>query len=76
MPATVAQHCAHRQMTTAELAAAAGLPEQRIDAIVAGRWTPKPEERRKIADALGVAVEDIAWGHTTPVQHLYGHGPG
>ena len=32
-------------------------------------------ERDKIAGVFGRAREEIAWGHTAPVQHLYGHGP-
>ena len=47
-----------------------------VTAIVLGRWTPSPVERQKIASALGVAPEEISWGHATPFQHLYGHGPG
>ena len=33
-------------------------------------------ERQRIAAVLGVPVENISWGHKTPIQHLYGHGPG
>jgi len=46
-----------------------------VQAIVLGRWTPSPAERTTIAAALDVPVEEIAWGHKTPIQHLYGHGP-
>ena len=44
--------------------------------VVLGRWTPSPAERQKIAAALETAVDEVAWGHVTPIQHLYGHGPG
>ena len=44
-------------------------------AIVDGRYTASPEQRRSIAEALGVRPEQIAWGHTTQVDHMYGHGP-
>jgi hypothetical protein len=44
-------------------------------AIVLGRWTPTPAERQKVAAVFGLAPEDITWGHKTPIQHIYGHGP-
>jgi hypothetical protein len=49
---------------------------QRIQAIILGRWTPSPQDRDAIAAVLGVTRDQIAWGHRTPIQHLYGHGPG
>jgi hypothetical protein len=45
-------------------------------AIVLGRWTPSPEDRDAIAGVFGVTRDDIAWGHKTPIQHIYGQGPG
>ena len=45
-------------------------------AIVLGRWTPSPSERDKVAAAFGLTREQIAWGHKTPIQHIYGSGPG
>ena len=76
MALSVAELCKQRQMTAHSLADACGLDPSRVDAIAQGRWTPSPAERGKIAAALGVTAEDIAWGHVTPIQHLYGHGPG
>lgn len=73
---SVAQLCEQQQITIAELAARTGLDENRIVAIVLGCWTPSPQERQKVAAALGVTIEDISWGHKTPIQHIYGHGPG
>ncbi|MBW3595940.1 MAG: helix-turn-helix transcriptional regulator [Planctomycetes bacterium] len=75
MSATVAQLCRERQVSLEELVSRSGLESSRTAAIVEGRWTPSPDERRRIAEALGAAVEDIAWGHATPIQHLWGHGP-
>ncbi|MCS7045798.1 MAG: helix-turn-helix transcriptional regulator [Gemmataceae bacterium] len=60
----------HRQ-----LAEKSGLDEQRVLAIVLGRWTPSPTERDRIAAAFGLTREQIVWGHKTPIQHIYGHGP-
>ena len=76
MALSVAQWCQQKQMTAQSLSDAARLDPSRVDAIVQGRWTPSPTERERIATSLGVTVEDIAWGHVTPIQHLYGHGPG
>jgi len=75
MPRTVAQLCRERGMDAAELVRRSGLDELRVAAIMEGRWTPSPSERRRIAGALDVSVEEIAWGHVTPIQHIYGHGP-
>jgi transcriptional regulator with XRE-family HTH domain len=75
MPVTVAQLCQERQLSLEELVARSGLEESRVTAIVEGRWTPSPQERRRIADALGASIDEITWGHKTPIQHLWGHGP-
>lgn len=58
-----------------ELLDASGLDRRILEAILQGRYTPSPQQRLRVAAALGVSVEQIAWGHTTPVSHLYGHGP-
>ncbi|MFN0055945.1 MAG: hypothetical protein ACKV0T_27690 [Planctomycetales bacterium] len=76
MSVSIADLCSERQVTMARLVELSGLEETRVAAIVLGRWTPSPVERKKIAAVFDVAVEEIAWGHKTPIQHLYGHGPG
>jgi len=76
MARSVAELCRERQITLDALVARSELEQDRVMAIVAGRWTPSPIERQKIAAVFGVAVDEIAWGHKTPIQHLYGHGPG
>jgi hypothetical protein len=76
MAADIDTLCRQQNLTVAMLAERAGLDEPRALAIYLGRWTPSPVERQKVAAALGVAIEDIAWGHKTPIQHIYGHGPG
>jgi transcriptional regulator with XRE-family HTH domain len=76
MVKSVADLCRDRNITVAELAQRSGLEDGRVLAIALGRWTPSPAERQKVAAALGVAIDEIAWGHKTPIQHLYGHGPG
>jgi cyanate lyase len=52
-----------------------GVDEQKVTAIVLGRWTPSPEDRDAIAAVFGLKRDDIAWGHKTPIQHIYGQGP-
>lgn len=76
MSRTVAELCQEHAITVAELSRRSGLDDGRVTAIALGRWTPSPVERKKIAALFGVSVDEIAWGHKTPIQHLYGHGPG
>ena len=76
MTKSVAQLCQQQKMTVEELAEQSGLEPGRAIAILLGRWTPSPQERQKIAAVFDVTVSDITWGHKTPIQHIYGHGPG
>jgi transcriptional regulator with XRE-family HTH domain len=76
MADSVAELCAQQKIDLAGLVKRSGLEESRVAAILLGRWTPSPAERQQIAAALNVPVESISWGHKTPIQHLYGHGPG
>jgi hypothetical protein len=76
MPRTVADLCNEQKIDVVELAKRSGLDDSRVTAIALGRWTPSPSERQKIAAVFGIAANEIAWGHSTPIQHLYGHGPG
>jgi transcriptional regulator with XRE-family HTH domain len=72
---SVDQLCAGRNLDVRQLAELSGLDEQRVLAIVMGRWTPSPQERQAIAAVFSLTPDEIAWGHKTPVQHLYGQGP-
>ena len=76
MTRSVAEFCREQSIDVAELSNRSGIDESRVTAIALGRWTPSPLERQKIAAVFEVAVDQIAWGHVTPIQHLYGHGPG
>ena len=76
MTRSVADLCREQNLSVADVAQRSGLDDGRVTAIALGRWTPSPAERQKIAAVFGVAVDQIAWGHKTPIQHLYGHGPG
>ena len=71
----LAQLCIERQIDWRAVAARSGIDEQRVMAIVIGRWTPSPEDRDAIAAVFGLTRDAIVWGHKTPVQHIYGSGP-
>ncbi len=73
---TVEELCVRFTMSHQQLAEKAGLDEGRVLAIVLGRWTPSPQERDRIAAAFGLTRAQIVWGHKTPIQHIYGSGPG
>jgi Predicted transcription factor, homolog of eukaryotic MBF1 len=70
----VAQWMAERKLAPAQLVAASGLDERVVEAIVRGRYTPSPQQRERLAAALGVDLAQITWDHATAVDHLYGHG--
>lgn len=72
---TIEQLCVERGWDAKRLAAESAVDEQRVMAIVLGRWTPSPEDRDKLAAAFGLTRDQIAWGHKTPIQHIYGSGP-
>lgn len=74
-PKSVDALCAEHGMDARTLAERASLDEQRVAAIVLGRWTPSPSERDAIAKVFGLTRDQIVWGHKTPIQHLYGQGP-
>lgn len=73
---SIDQLCVERGIDARKLAELSGVEEQRVFAIVLGRWTPGPEERDAIATVFGLTRDQIAWGHKTPIQHIYGAGPG
>ena len=75
MQKSVAELCSEHGIDIAQLATKARLEEDRVLAIVEGRWTPSPAERDKVAAAFGVTRDDIAWGHRATVEHIHGHGP-
>ena len=61
--------------TLEKLVESSGLEAKLVKAIATGNYTPSPTERQRLAAALDVSVDDIAWGHAVPVDHLWGHGP-
>ena len=58
-----------------ELVTASGLDTKLVKAVVSGNYTPSPLQRQRLAAALGVSKDEVAWGHAVAVQHLRGNGP-
>ena len=73
---SVNELCEKHRLDYKQLAQKAVLDEQVVLAIVLGRRTPSPAERDRVAAVFGLTREQITWGHKTPVQHIYGSGPG
>jgi transcriptional regulator with XRE-family HTH domain len=71
----VADLCLERGLDARRLAELSGVDEQRVAAILLGRWTPSPEDRDAIAKVFSLTRDQIIWGHKTPIQHIYGQGP-
>jgi len=74
-PKTVVDLCRDHQIDLKGLVEKSGLEEGRVMAILLGRWTPSPAERDAIAKVFSLTRDEIVWGHVTPIQHIYGHGP-
>jgi hypothetical protein len=62
-----------RQLSLDRLAESSGLPFERVEAIVDGRWLPNPHERRRIAEALSLGVDEVSWGHTMNPRNVRYH---
>ena len=71
----LARYLEETGITVERLVADTGLEAKLVQAIVSGNYTPSPSERERLAAAIGVTVDDIAWGHAVPVEHMWGHGP-
>jgi transcriptional regulator with XRE-family HTH domain len=72
---TVLAWLEERDMNLDQLVAASGLDPKRVKAIASGNYTASPSDRKRLATALGVPIEEIAWDHSIAVQHLRGNGP-
>lgn len=59
-----------QDLVVEDVAAQTGLDEKRVEAIALGRWTPSPNERKRMAEALGVDMADIDWGHTLDPRNI------
>lgn len=74
-PEPIVDWMRRRDMSIGELADSARLEKRVVAAIVQQGYTTSPQQRQRIADTLGVTVDQIAWSQTVPVDHMYGHGP-
>ncbi|MBI4472597.1 MAG: helix-turn-helix transcriptional regulator [Acidobacteria bacterium] len=72
---SLARHMEELGTTLEQLVVASGLDAKVVHAITTGNYTPSPLQRQRIAAAIDVSVDDIEWGHTVPVEHMWGHGP-
>jgi transcriptional regulator with XRE-family HTH domain len=72
---TLAEWMAERGIAQSELVEASGVDKRVVEAIACGRYTPSPQQRRRLSGVLRVGPEQVAWGHVAPVEHMYGHGP-
>lgn len=57
-------------LTIDDISERSRLPLARVEAIALGRWTPSPAERARLAEAFGIAVDDVAWGHTMDPRNI------
>ena len=74
MSISVQKLCEQQGVSLLSLAERSGLDLKRLQAIYRGQWTSSPNEREKIAQALDTSSDDIAWEHSTPIEHFYGPG--
>ncbi len=74
-PKTVAECMKQLGMDLDALVNASGLEKRVVEAILHNRYTPSPQQRRRLATALGVPADEIVWGHQAQISHVYGHGP-
>jgi transcriptional regulator with XRE-family HTH domain len=72
---SLSQVMEEKGMSLEQLVASTGLEAKLVRAIVSGNYTPSPGDRQRLATALGISKEEIAWGHTVAVQHIRGNGP-
>ena len=72
---SVSQWMTDRGLTLDQLIASSRLDRRVVEAMVQGRYTPSPDQRQRLATALGVTLDEITWDHANPVEHMYGHGP-
>ena len=73
MPKTVDRLLEESQIPIETIAERAQVTVSRMVAIADGRWTPNPAERQRIADAFGVAVDAVSWGHSLSPRNIRYH---
>ncbi|MBY0524703.1 MAG: helix-turn-helix transcriptional regulator [Gemmataceae bacterium] len=71
----LAEWMAERNMQLDQLLNRSGLEKRVVTAILKGNYTSSPRQRERLASALGLAVDEVAWGQGMGVDHIHGHGP-
>ena len=71
---TASQWMTAKGLSLADLVQRTALDQRVVEAIIAGRYTPSPQQRDRLAAALAVEAVQVAWGHQIEVEHMYGHG--
>ena len=72
---TISEWMQEQDISVAALVESSGLDQKIIEAIVAGRYTPSPQQRQRLAAVLGISTDQVGWAQTVQVDHMYGHGP-
>ena len=72
---TLAQWMEEAGISADHLVAVTGFDNRLVKAVISGQFTPSPNQRQRLAAAMGLSADDISWGHTISVQHLRGNGP-
>lgn len=57
-------------LTVEEISTQAKLPEERVAAMLDGRWTPSPSDRVKMAAVFNLTPDDVVWGHTVDPRNI------
>ncbi len=74
-PLTIYELMQQRGLAIHQLADLARLDKRVVEAMAKGQYTSSPQQRERLASALGVSTEEILWGSSVEVDHMYGHGP-
>jgi len=72
---SIADWMTERGIDVAQLIEASALDPKVVEAVVHGHYTPSPQQRQRLAAALGLASDQVLWGHVAQVEHIHGHGP-
>lgn len=65
---TVEDLMRERKTTVGRMVAVTHIERRVVDAIAHQRYTPSPDERKRVSRALGFPRERIVWGHRAAVD--------
>ena len=71
MSISIRNLCQQKGVSLLSLAERSGVDLARLQAVYLGRWTPNANQRAQMSEALDTPKDDIAWQHSTPVEHFY-----